>query len=206
MRTTLVILYLILPSVGCATTTVKNWSPEWQESGASLLPVAAGRATSASSPGTAAGPPSTLRRGTMSAGGAVGFTVDPETFLMTGAGDYFLSDNLAVGPLLQLGLADDRLMFAPTANVKAVFDLPGPGFERLKPFAQGGLGLAYIQKDRRGDDDDVGFLLNFGFGADYFLTERFSLGNSVLFNITPDKVRGENFFFSWQFVSASFRF
>ncbi len=203
VRTTFVALLLILPSAGCANSPGKNWPSAWQETEPSFLPFAAG-AAAALGP-LAAEAPSTDRQGTMAAGGAVGFTLEPETFLMTGHGDYFLNDIVAVGGVLQLGFGDDRLIFAPTANVKAVFDLPD--LERLRPFAQGGLGIGYLQKDRRNDDDDdVGFLLNFGFGADYFLNERFSLGNSVLFNIMPEEVLGERFFFSWQFVSASLRF
>ena len=67
--------------------------------------------------------------------------------------------------------------------------------------------MAYLHKDnRRGDNDDVGFLFNLGFGADYYLTERLSLGSNLLFNIMPDKVLGENFFFSWRFVSVSYHF
>ena len=144
---------------------------------------------------------------TKSLRGAFGFTLDPETFLLAFEGNYFVDENFAVGPLLQLGVSGNRVILAPTVNFRGVFDLPVEGLERLKPFVQGGMGLAYLQKDnRRGDNDDVGFLFNFGFGADYHLTNELSLGSNILFNVMPDKVLGENFFFSWQLISASFHF
>lgn len=202
MRKKLTALLLVIPCAGCATAPGRSWPPRWQPSEPHWLPTAA--APTAPSP-VPARAPSADRAEKVAAGGAIGFTLEPDTFLMTGHGEYFVSDIVAVGALLQLGVGDDRLIVAPTANVKAVFDLPD--YRHLKPFVHGGLGLGYLEKERGGDDeDDEGFLLNFGFGADYFLNESVSLGNSVLFNFLPDKVLGERFFFSWQFVSATVTF
>ena len=210
-------LPLTLTMLSCMSTTPRDLPVQHQGDGVDLLGgreqvtplytiARAGHAAMYAQAGGAAELDLPPRAETTQLRGAVGFTLDPETFLMSAEGDYFVNENLGVGPLFQLGLSDRRVIVAPTANVRGVFDLSGSGLDRLKPFAQGGVGLAYIHKDRDGDDDDVGFLLNFGFGADYHITERFALGNSLLFNIMPDKVRGENFFFSWQFVSATFRF
>ncbi len=82
------------------------------------------------------------------------------------------------------------------------------GIERFHPFVQVGLGLAWVEKERRGrhDHDEVGFLMNTGFGCDYMLTERFGLGTSLLFNVLPAETADERFFFSWQLVTATIRF
>lgn len=145
--------------------------------------------------------------------GAIGFTLDPETFLLAGEVDYFFNDSFAAGPLLQFGVSDDDLILMPSVNFLCQLDLsqmseePGGALERLKPFAQGGIGFAFIDKDNRfGDDDDIGFMFNVGFGIDYYLAESFAVGNNLLFNIMPDDVVGENFLFTWQFVSVRYRF
>lgn len=147
------------------------------------------------------------RDGTTSLRGAIGFTADPDTFLLAFEGNHYVNHNLAIGPLLQLGVADKRVLLAPTLSFRGVFDLGLPELEALQPFVQGGLGLAYLNRDnRRGDDDDVGFLLNFGLGVDYYLRDDLSVGSDMLFNVLPDETLGENFFFSWRVVSLSFHF
>jgi hypothetical protein len=150
---------------------------------------------------------SEARAGRVGVRGGLGFTLDPDTFLMGFEGDYSIFKELAVGPLLQLGVSDHRLIVAPTLNAQWMFDLPFTGLERLKPFLQGGLGFAYLARDRPGPDaDDVGFLLNMGFGTEFYLGDRFSLGSNMLFNVLPDRVLGEHFFFSWQIVTARYQF
>ncbi len=138
----------------------------------------------------------------------IGFTLSPDTFLMNFRSDYFMTHHIAVGPLVQFGISDNVFLIAPSIGVKGVFDLPEEGFaKRVKPFLQGGAGLAYVNVDRNtGDDDDMGFLMNFGFGTDIYLTSSFSLGNNIMFNILPVKVFDDRFFFSWQFVTARYHF
>lgn len=155
--------------------------------------------------------------GKMSLRGAIGFTLDPDTFLMAFEADFSATKEISLGPLLQLGVTDDRTIVAPSLNVQYVFDLSGLNSndvmtndlaKKLKPFAQGGLGVVYIHKDgRRGNNvDDVGFFLNLGGGIEYYLTEKFAIGNNLLFNILPEDIAGEHFFFSWQFVTARYHF
>jgi hypothetical protein len=139
--------------------------------------------------------------------GGVGFTVDPSSFLLTLQADFFLIDLLAVGPLVQLGVSDHNTILAPTLNFQFVFDLPWQEVEALKPTAQFGLGFAYLHKNhRQGHDDDVGFLVNFGFGAEYFLTSQVALGTNFLFNFLPHETLDVDFFFSWQVVTVRFQF
>jgi hypothetical protein len=155
---------------------------------------------------SAGGPASAARFGRPSAKAAMGFTLDPDTFLLAFGADFFVTNNFNLGPLLELGVRDDRFLLAPTLSFQWLFDLPAP-MEPWKPFLQWGLGLAYLEEDNRlGRNDETGFLANFGFGFEYCLTNQIALGNSLLFNFLLDEVLDQNFFFSWQFVTVRFTF
>lgn len=140
----------------------------------------------------------------------LGFTADPTTFLLGGSYDVPLNNSgLAVGPQAQLGVSDHRTLIAPTLSVLKEFDLPSSGEvgRHLRPFVRGGLGFAYMHKDHRtGDNDDLGFLINFGGGVRYWLNENVSLGSEMLLNFLPDEVLGEHFYFSWQVAQLEFTF
>ena len=143
---------------------------------------------------------------------SLGFTLDPATFLLAFGGDYAMTEEFGIGPLLQLGLSDDYTIVALTANGIWGFDLrehvENETLRKLRPTVQGGLGFAHVDKDRGSgkDDDDTKFLINVGFGVEYPVTDHFSVGNSLMFNILPWNAAGENFFFAWQFATARFRF
>lgn len=139
----------------------------------------------------------------------LGFAADPSAFLLTAELDYHIHDMFTVGPLLQYGVADDRTWLMPSINLQYIIDLTpiSETLGKFKPFLQAGTGFAYIHKERGRDNlDDVGFLINLGFGGDYYLNERFAVGSNMLFNIMPDDVIDENFIFSWQVLTARFHF
>ncbi|HZN58213.1 MAG TPA: hypothetical protein VFD71_09085 [Planctomycetota bacterium] len=146
------------------------------------------------------------RAGRVSVRAGIGFTVSPDTFLLALEADCFIIQNLSIGPLVQVGLSGDPIIVAPTLNFQWMFDL-GPGADQFKPYAQWGLGAAYIHKDRNNrDDDDFGFLANLGFGFDFCINDNFAVGTNILFNILPGEVLNETFFFSWQVATVTFRF
>jgi hypothetical protein len=132
-----------------------------------------------------------------------GFTSGPETALSAFQVSHFLTDTIALAPVLQLGVADDHFLFAPSLDAKIAIDVDAA--PRLLPFVQGGLGFAYIDEQRSDgrDDDDVGFLIHAGGGAEWFVTDRLSLGTAVFFNFLPGSVQGEDFFFSWHVITFS---
>lgn len=141
----------------------------------------------------------------------IGFGLSPASFLIDTGLDYQLTPNFGIGPRVQIGIGDDELLIvAPTANLRYRFDLDSDDefVRNLHPYLQGGLGLTYIEKERRGREfDDVEFLMNGGFGVEYAVNEDFSIGNGVLFNGMPaDEALGEDFFFTWQFLTARLRF
>jgi len=137
----------------------------------------------------------------------VGATYDPDTFLLTGDADFYQSDRLAIGPSLQLGVHDDTGIIAPSCHVKFVFPIERKSDDPLfMPFVQGGAGLCWIEKDRAGDDDELGLLLQAGGGLEVRFDERYALASTLLVNILPAEVVDENAYLSWQIVQFSFRF
>ena len=144
----------------------------------------------------------------------IGFTADPDTFLLAVELPFQVARQVEIGPLVQLGVADNHTIVAPTLNGRYVFDLASwgawgkrPTLRRLHPMVFGGLGFAYINRDRpSGDRDDIGFLFDLGFGAEYELSPRVSVGSRMTFNVLPGGVVGEDFFFAWQVGTVRFRF
>lgn len=141
----------------------------------------------------------------------IGFMADPEAFLLGVEGDFLVTEQLSVGPMVQFGLDDRFTVISPTVYGRYWFEIPGQNemLQRLRPFLQAGAGFAYIDVDGRWqgrDDDDIGFLTNAGFGADFRLSHSFSLGTKMLFNVMPSDVFGENFYFSWEVAALRFRF
>ncbi len=78
-------------------------------------------------------------------------------------------------------------------------DLPGERYDRLHPYCLIGMGFAVLEDDsRRNNKRSAGFLVNFGFGLEYQLSERFFLGSQMMFNFLPEETLDEKFFYSWQ--------
>jgi hypothetical protein len=117
-----------------------------------------------------------------------------------------LDRNLSIGPWVTLGLADDFLLLSATANIRYHFDVfDGPKLRKLRPFMQGGAGISHYDDDDR-DDDDTGFLMNMGLGAEYAVSEHVGIGSNIMFNVAPTFRPSQAFYWSWQFLSMRFRF
>jgi hypothetical protein len=132
-------------------------------------------------------------------------TPDDTAFSLVFSGDYYVTHEFSIGPLLQMGFTDDLFQLGLTAQAKYTFDLDD--IPKLKPHVQAGIGLIYADLDResRRDEDDFSFLIPLGIGAGYRLSKSISLDTTFLFNFTNLDVRDENFFFTW-FVGLKFPF
>ena len=156
--------------------------------------------------------PASTRRDDGSRGFSVrtglGFTADPTTFLVNFEVPYSFERWIALGPMLQFGIEGDDLLVMPTANVTLkVPDLPGRSFDRVIPYAFGGLGFAYIERHHRGQDrEGAGFLIDAGFGVEYQVSEKVFFGSQMTFNFLPQKTQGERFVYSWQMAGIRFAF
>lgn len=138
----------------------------------------------------------------------IGFTADPDTFLLNLEAPYALEPWIALGPMLQLGLEKDDKLVMPTLNVTLkVPDMPGQSFDRVHPYGFFGIGMAYVEREVRGDDrDGVGFLVTTGIGVEYQVSTRVFFGSQMMFNILPSKTQGETFIFAWQMGGIRFAF
>jgi hypothetical protein len=137
----------------------------------------------------------------------IGFTASPETFLMNFDGEYRFASNVAVGAAMQIGVKSGLTIVSPVAYARYIFSLDGASSEtvrRLEPYVQTGLGLSYWNRDSGRDDTE--FLLNFGGGLDYRVSDSVSLGTRMLFNFLPNKIFGDTFYYTWEMVSFRYRF
>jgi hypothetical protein len=130
----------------------------------------------------------------------VGFIDDPNAFLMNFEVPYAFDQWVFAGPMLQVGIDGNNTVVAPSLNVGvAIPNMPGEALERLRPYGFLGIGFAYLEDDnRRNNDSSTGFMVNFGFGLEYELSEHFFLGSQMMFNFLPETTLGQSFFYSWQ--------
>ncbi|MFO0689898.1 MAG: outer membrane beta-barrel protein [Myxococcota bacterium] len=141
--------------------------------------------------------------------GGIGFTADPDTFLMNFEAPYAFNRWFSFGPAMQVGINDHRTIVAPTGNLRLTIpDLPGRAFDRVHPYAIAGMGFAVIDNDTNGRDNSAatGFLIDFGAGVEYQVSEKVFLGTQMIFNVLPDQVKGEHFYFAWQLGGIRFAF
>lgn len=111
--------------------------------------------------------------------GMLGSTPDGTAFAMNGTLDYFVSDRVSVGPLLQLGFTDDMNQIGLSGQGK--YWIPLSGTEgRGKLALQSGLGFAH--SDFR--QDDTSWLIPVGVGYDYTLDSGPTLSATTLVNFT----------------------
>lgn len=135
--------------------------------------------------------------------GGLGFTADPNTFLMSIDVPFTITELFAAGPQLRLGVSDDEVYLAATVQ-GYVTPRIGGDLDVIRPYGSLGLGIAFLDKDgrRRGrDDEDVDFLLTPGFGVEYAFDDAMFVGTGVQLDVIPGGVAGERFVFSWQVVT-----
>ena len=135
--------------------------------------------------------------------GSIGFTADPDTFLMTLEVPWKAHDLVSVGPLFQLGFSDHETLVAPTLEVYLTPKL-ADDLRNFYPYAHVGMGFMYLEKDHRGpgrNDEGADFLLSTGFGVEYAVQKNLFLGTGFLFDYVPGRVVGERFVFGWQMLT-----
>ncbi|HEX9780666.1 MAG TPA: hypothetical protein VGB20_05560 [bacterium] len=120
--------------------------------------------------------------GRVSAGGGVGIlgsTPDDAALALTGNAEYFLSPEVSVGPLMQLGLTGDMTLVGLSGQGKYYILLPDTG-DRGRISLQGGLGFVHADYLR----DDTSWLVPLGMGYDYTLDSGAVLSANALVNFT----------------------
>jgi len=129
-----------------------------------------------------AGAGAELQTGQWKGGGGLGFlgaTPDGTAFGMNGNLDYFVNDNVSIGPLLQVGLTSHMTLVGLSGQGKYWINLPGTN-GRGKLALQSGVGFAHA--DFR--QNDTSWLVPIGLGYDYTLESGPSLTATALVNFT----------------------
>jgi hypothetical protein len=93
--------------------------------------------------------------------------------------DRFVSRNVALGPLLQLGFTGDMTLIGFSGQAKSWIDIPETD-NRLKLVLQAGIG--FVHADFR--QADTSWLVPLGVGLDYAVNQTVSLTTTFLLNFT----------------------
>ena len=116
----------------------------------------------------------------------------------------YLSEDLSIGPWLQVGFASETVNLLFTANTRYTFDLlERTALRDVKPYLQGGFGLAHTDVSGAGSTD---FVMNMGLGIEVPISERTVIASDLMFSPILTRSAGSNFTFSWQFLTLRYRF
>ena len=126
--------------------------------------------------------------GQWSGGAGVGFlanTPDGVEFALAGHADYFLTQRLSAGPLVQYAGAGNDVLVGLSAQARYWWNILGSG--KAKLVVQGGIGIVWADIE----DTDSGaagtytsFLIPLGVGLDYAVTRRVAVTADLLLNLT----------------------
>ena len=113
----------------------------------------------------------------------------------------------SIGPLVQIGLTDKRVLFAPALHFRHEFALPPEtGLRNVTPWVQVGGGLMYAYESLpRGSHNNIKPLLLVGGGAEWRISSQMSARCGLLLNLMPFKVLDEHLTVSVQLFALSFR-
>jgi outer membrane protein with beta-barrel domain len=138
--------------------------------------------------GVAHGDVKESRPGQWSGGASVGFlanTPDGPEFGLTGHADYFLTQQLSVGPLVQYAGAGNDVVVGLSVQAKYWWSTLASG--NLKLVIQGGIGFvraAINDSDSGVSDTYTSFVIPVGVGLDYAVTARLAVTADILVNFT----------------------
>lgn len=122
-----------------------------------------------------------LKTGTWTSGGGIGMlaeTPDETAFAVNGYADRFLSEEISVGPLLQLGFTDDLAQYGFSGQFKYWKGLPDMA-SPTKLVLQAGVGVVHAAFRQ----DDTSWLVPLGVGIDHTM-DALSLYAMFLLNLT----------------------
>lgn len=133
--------------------------------------------------------PDNGRLGRWSGGTGIGFlggTPDGVEFALNGHLDYFIGEDVSIGPLAQYAGAGDDFLFGLTVQGKYWWAIPNMD-NQTKLVLQGGIGFARagVREPEIGFADTyASFLIPLGAGIDHAVNEQVSLTADFMLNIT----------------------
>jgi len=125
------------------------------------------------------------RTGRWAVGGGLGITEDPSLYGLWADVNYYIIDEVAVGPLLQYEFKDDDSIFGVAGMVKYSAVLSGS--KVVRPYGQVGIGfIQYDVKDLFDGDKKTTYLFPVGGGIEFKLNDSLSLDGNLLFNLSDE--------------------
>jgi hypothetical protein len=126
--------------------------------------------------------------GQWSGGAGVGFlanTPDGVEFGVSAHADYFLTQRLSIGPLLQYAGVGNDILVGASVQAKYWWSISATGAAKL--VVQGGIGVvraAIEDADSGASGTYTSFVIPLGIGLDYAVTPRIALTADILVNFT----------------------
>jgi hypothetical protein len=125
------------------------------------------------------------RSGHFGAGGCLGFTVDPDLFAGQLGAEYYVTDEVAIGPFLQGGSGAGGRFWSLAGMVKYSAALRNT--ELVRPYGEFGIGFSNLYFDALNHGEHkTTFIFPIGGGAEFELTDQVTLDANVLFDISED--------------------
>lgn len=143
--------------------------------------------------GTAAGqeqPSGSLasRSGYFSIGLTGGMMVDPDMAAGMVSLDYYVTDDVSVGPYFHIGGSGRNKYWGVSGQVK--FSASLAGNSSVRPFGHLGIGFVELDFEEREHDPEMTYLFPVGGGMEFELNDMVSLEFEGMFNITEDTFAG----------------
>lgn len=125
------------------------------------------------------------RTGHWTIGGGLGITEDPSLYALWADVNYYITDQVAVGPLLQYAFKEDDSIFGVAGVVK--YNATISGSKVVRPYGQVGIGFIQYQVDDLFDGDSkFTYLFPAGGGLEFKLADALSLDTNLLFNLSEE--------------------
>lgn len=124
------------------------------------------------------------RSGYMSVGLAGGLMVDPDMNAGMISLDYYITDEIAVGPYVHVGGGADNSYWGLSGQIKFCPQLAGNS--SIRPYGFAGIGFVELDFEDRDDDPSYTYLFPVGGGIEFEINDSVSLDASGVFEITED--------------------
>ncbi|HUT54259.1 MAG TPA: outer membrane beta-barrel protein [bacterium] len=137
----------------------------------------------------APGPASSLgsRSGYASVGVDAGFMIDPDMTAGMVSLDYYVTDEISVGPYLHIGGGADNSYWGVSGQVK--FSAALANNPNIRPYATVGIGFVELDFEDM-DDTTTTYLFPVGGGMEFEINDMISIEGGAMFDITKDTFGG----------------
>jgi hypothetical protein len=127
------------------------------------------------------------RSGYASVGIAGGYMIDPKMTMGMVNLDYYVTDEISVGPYFQIGGGSDNSYWGVSGQVK--FSAALANNPNIRPYATIGIGFVELDLDKY-DDPKTTYLFPVGGGMEFEINDMISIEGGTMFNITQDTFGG----------------